>query len=565
MKTLERKTSKKIQISIGIITVISLIHWLATFFTDKLVFTFPDKLDRAYKFFILDYPVCKAATFVCLFLFYTFIYKVLIDRNKEENEIYKIAKCGLPYLILMVLITAVKIRNGYVTNDEYSILEMALRLEHNTWFTYLTVYFYIISLMLIPFKYSPIFIKVIIEFLVVGCFVYRFKDYFEKKRNNNITGDVLISWEKESFIDRHHLREKILRGSRLRIKRDPKRHEIKYYVLAYLPFLLYPILAYTTSAHRLPVYFLLYLLMVATLIFDKLEEKKLTIKKCFGLLALGALLTHWRTEGIYLFVFLPLLMFLVYSNIRNIQAGIFVIVVSFVLQALVYIPQNVYGVEDLSASATDRMKPFYAYTIVNMMRNGLDREKNAEDLAVVDKYIAIEKIDAVNEHYVDINYEDTFILFDEFNGVRPEASITEYFEFVSAMQNIFKNNPGVFIKTRIGAFVYAAMPYHVSFESGIKGIIKGLFSVFKSLSYNIFIPFITIILILLYALIKKRWFTFFMCGAIMAHWFIVFILAPASYFKYYFPIYMSGYMYITMLIIQTIYNRKALKKITFLG
>lgn len=558
----KKKKIKKLNI---IITLISLIHFAVTFYTDRFVFTFPEKGTTAYSFFVLDYPVCKVVTLCALLAIYSFIYKVFIDKNRDRNSEYQIAICALPYFIIMLFITAFKIRGGYVTNDEYSILTMAQNLEHNTWFTYITVYFYIVSLMLIPYKYAPIFVKLIIEFFVVGYIVFRFKNYFEKKSNNNITGDNLYYWEKESFIDRHHLRERILRGSRLRIKRDPKRHEIKYYYLSYIPFLLYPILAYTTSAHRLPVYFLLYLMMFVTLIFDKLENNKLTFKKSFCLLMLGAILTHWRTEGIYLFVFLPLLMFLVYSNIRNIQAAIFVIVLSFVLQALVYIPQNVYGVDNLSASATDRMKPFYAYTIVNMMRNGLDREKNAEDLSIVDKYIAIDKIDAVNEHYENINYEDTFILFDEFNGVRPEASVTEYFEFVSAMQNMFKNNPDVFIKTRIGAFAYAAVPYHISFGGGIKGIVKGVFSLFKSISYNIFIPFVTIIILCIYSLIKKRWFSFFMTGALLAHWFIVFILAPASYFKYYFPIYACGYMYIMMLIIQVIYNRKALKKITFLN
>lgn len=561
----EKPDVKKLKKAYSIITIIALVHMGLTFISDIFVFKFPVKESNAYKHFLIDYPVCKILTFLFLFAFYTFIYKVFIDKEKEKNTLYIIAKCGFPYLILMVLITAVKLRGGYVTNDEYAILEMAKGLEHNTWFTYITVYFYIISLMVIPFKYGPIFMKLIVEYIVVGYFVYRFKNYFEIKRNNNLTGDNLYAWERESFVDRHHLRERIFRGSRLKIKRDAKRHEIKYYWFSYLLFLLYPVLAYTTSAHRLPVYFLIYLAMVVTLIFDKLENNELTISKAVALLFIGAVLTHWRTEGIYLVILLPILMFLVYTNIRHKKAALTILIISILFQALVYIPQNVIGVEDLSSSANDRMKPFYAYTIVNMMRNGLDREKNAEDLAIIDKYMAIEKIDAVNEHYVDINYEDTFILFEEWNGVREEATFADYYEYTEAMKRLFKNNPDVFIKTRIGAFAYAAVPYHVNFAGGVSGIIKGLFSLYKSLSYNIIIPFFTIIAILVFSLIKRRWFTFFMCGGLMAHWFIVFILAPASYFKYYFPIFICGYMYLLMLLIQTIYNKKALKKITFLN
>lgn len=548
-----------------IIGIITLIHFILTFFTDKLVFTFPDKSSSAYRFFIMDYSVCKFFTLIFLFGFYTFIYKVFRENDRENRTLYTIARCGFPYLILMLLITAVKIRGGYVTNDEYAILEMAKNLEHNTWFTYITVYYYIISLMIFPFKYGPIVMKVIVEYISVGYVIFRFKNYFEIKRNNNITGDNLYAYEKESFIDRHHLREKWLRGSRLRIKRDAKRHEIKFYWFSYLLFLMYPVLAYTTSAHRLPIYFLIYLVMVVTLVFDRIEENDLTMPKLFAILFIGAILTHWRTEGIYLFVLLPILMFLAYKNIRHKRAAITLIAVSLVFQVLVYIPQNVVGVEDLSASANDRMKPFYAYTVVNMMRNDLDREANAEDLAIVDRYMSLEKIDAVNEHYEDINYEDTFILFEEFNGVREDASMADYFEYTEALKRIFKNNAGVFIKTRIGAFTYAAIPYHIEFSSGVKGIVRGILSTVKSLSYNIFIPFVTIVLICIYTLIKKRWFTFFLTGGVICHWFIVFILAPASYFKYYFPVYICGYLYILLLLIQVIYNRKALKKITFLN
>ena len=142
--------------------------------------------------------------------------------------------------------------------------------------------------------------------------------------------------------------------------------------------------------------------------------------------------------------------------------------------------------------------------------------------------------------------------------------MTEFFDYALALKNIFKNNIGVFIKTRVGAFVYAAIPYHINFEPGLKGIVKGFFSIFKSVSYNIFIPFISIIIICIYSLSRKRWFTFFLTGGLIAHWFIVFILAPASYFKYYFPVYACGYLYLILLVLQTIYNKKALKKITFL-
>ena len=65
----------------------------------------------------------------------------------------------------------------------------------------------------------------------------------------------------------------------------------------------------------------------------------------------------------------------------------------------------------MAAAADDRMKPFYAYTITNMYRNGLDYEKNKEDLEIVDRYLSLDMIESINEYYGDINYEDVLILY----------------------------------------------------------------------------------------------------------------------------------------------------------
>ncbi|MBP5383776.1 MAG: hypothetical protein J6Y57_02255, partial [Lachnospiraceae bacterium] len=312
------------------------------------------------------------------------------------------------------------------------------------------------------------------------------------------------------------------------------------------------------SAHRLPVYFLLYLLLISTLLFDLIRKRPLSKSKAVLLLLLGAILTQWRTEGIYLLVLLPILMLFVYHELRSRKTFCIFLLVMLFIQYLVSVPQNGLVAREMGAAADDRMKPFYAYTITNMFRNGLDREANAEDLAIVDRYLALDKIDAINEYYGDINYEDVLILYQEgFVGVREEAGVTEFFEYAAALKRIFLHNPGVFLKTRIGAFCYAAMPYHI--ETG-NGIVSLGISIVKSLSYNLFIPLILIAVFCITALFKKRWFSFFLTGGVLAHWFIVFILAPASYFKYYFPVYITAYFYLLLLILQWFAGRKQEEK-----
>ena len=343
-----------------------------------------------------------------------------------------------------------------------------------------------------------------------------------------------------------------------------------------LLFVLYPVIAYTTSAHRLPIYFLLYLLLITMLLFDRLEQAALTIPRLLTIIILGCILTQWRTEGIYLLVLIPILVLLCYENIhltgkrtlRLKDKKVFVIslIIYLICQYVISIPQNGLMAKEIGAAADDRMKPFYAYTITNMYRNGLDLDRNSEDLAIVDKYISLESLDKISSYYGDINYEDVLILYQPgFVGVREEAGVTEYYDFVLALKRIFKNNPKIFLRTRIGAFVYAALPFHITFTGLTPGaLVSFAVSVVKTVSYNLFIPLVTVLFLCLYSLARGRWFTFFTTGGLLAHWFIVFILAPASYFKYYFPVYIIAYLYLLLIIIAGLYNRRHSTKIKIL-
>lgn len=498
----------------GIICLgLSIIHLCITFFTDKTIFLVPMNAN------LTDAIICKILAGVVLFFLYygayLIIFKGIVPSAKSSN-FYKIFLTALPYLLVIIAVCIIKLPNGYLSNDETLIVDGALKLEHYTWFYYITTYFYIVSFMIFPTYLGPIYMKLIIEFFVVGYVVYRIKKTLGKP----------------------------------------------YGYFGYTLFLLYPVIAYTTSAHRLPIYFLLYIFLMAMLIFDGIDKVDLSFKKALFIVFLGAVLTQWRTEGIYLAVIVPILMLFTYSNLRNVKKIFFLIIGTIIMQYLISIPQNGFVAKEMGAAADDRMKPFYAYTITNMFRNGLDEEKNANDLAIVDKYLSIDKINAINEYYGDINYEDVLILYKpDFVGVREETDITDFFNYANALKRIFKNNIGIFLKTRIGAFCYAALPYHIEHGNGIANL--GI-SLIKAILYNLFIPLIIIILICIYALFKKKWFTFFLTGGVIAHWFIVFILAPASYFKYYFPVYITAYFYLLIIILTIIYNKKGHDKLSII-
>ncbi len=480
----------------------AVIHTAISFYTDRLVFTVkPAEM-------LHNYIPCKLLMLIALYLFWSFLF--------TGNR--KILKYAALYLIPMTAVCLFKLPQGFLSNDEHLIFEQALQLADYTWFYYLTTWYYIISVMIIPAWFGPIVVKLIIELLVCGYCLYRFTGYLDKK----------------------------------------------YGLLLYLGFLLPPILAYTTSAHRIPIYIFIYLLLMFMLFMDRLEEIPASRTKLCGELFLIALLTQWRTEGIYLALLGPAMLLVAYPDLRKNKASVLrLIALSVLAQYLVAVPQ--YGLipHRMNDQADNRMGPFYAYTVTNMFRNGLDQEKNSEDLKQIDRFLDLEIIQAINEYLGDINYEDTLILYyPGYVGRRPEADDADYRAYVDACKHLFLANPDVLAKTRLGSFDYAATVYDIRWEEGgIKGFARFLISIVKTVSYNLYLPMCLLLILFVYSILKRRPLTFLLTLCLFGHWFIVFVLAPASYFKYYFPVYFTVYFWWIMIAACFLYNKNSSKQL----
>lgn len=492
----------------SIAVILSLVHCIITFYTDKHVFTaLSDGLLALPSDKLFNYILCKILLLFALFFIYRTVFRIIFTKDKKELKEYQIFKHALPYLIVLIAVLIFKLPQGFLSNDENLIFAESSNLNSYTWFYYLTTYYYNVCLMLIPAWFGPVIIKVLIQFLICGYTVYRMNTY--------------LNGNKVSYI-------------------------------MYLPFILPPVLAYTTSAHRIPIYYLLYLLILYILFMDMLENVQLTKSKGLLLLLLSAVLTQWRTEGIYLAVIIPILMFVCYKNIRNKRIAIKVILASILIQYIVAIPQYGGLVPDrLGDQANNRMGPFWAYTITNMYRNGLDLEKNKDDLEKVGRYLDLDVLKAINDDLGDINYEDTLILyFEGYTGLIENATVEDYIAYTEGCKNIFINNPDVLIRTKLGSFDYAARPYHLK---------SGIVNKMKDIVYDVYLPLLIILILWVYSVIRKNPYFFFATSGIIGHFIIVFVLSPASYFKYYFPIYMMGYFYLILIICMLISktNKKA--------
>ena len=121
-------------------------------------------------------------------------------------------------------------------------------------------------------------LKAVISIIVALYYILRFKKYIENRKNNNITGDVLFRWDSISIIDKYHLRERIFGGSRLRIKKDAKRREIKYYVLAFIPALVFVVFSLMPENILLSISLSVNTLLIVKLLFDAIESNSRSIR-----------------------------------------------------------------------------------------------------------------------------------------------------------------------------------------------------------------------------------------------------------------------------------------------
>ena len=168
---------------------------------------------------------------------------------------------------------------------------------------------------------------------------------------------------------------------------------------------------------------------------------------------------------------------------------------------------------------------------MNMSRLGLDKNKYLQEMEAIDKYLSLETVDLINKDLGDKNYEDEYISFKGgYIGINSNATEEELAEYKNAVMKIVKQEPVIFLKTRIGLWKY--MILHNS-----------------DVQKNLNIPIIALFLAAIYGFIKKRWAYLLISIGLLGNTAITLLLAPAAYFKYYYHIYLVGWLFITVALI----------------
>ena len=430
---------------------------------------------------ILSFLVIKAATLLVLFFWW---YGVLLIVCRKSHALRQIALYSLPLFVLMVA-WMIYDHPLKLFGDEYNIFSDVITYDlfprHFTLFTGLV---YAISLSLIPLEYGVVLIKIVLQALTCGYCTYRLVKAFGKKG-----------------------------------------------FLTYLIFLL--VFYKWLYAHRMHFYGLLFLLLFVKLLMDHYEKKAENNWMILALLLGFSVLSLWRKEGLYLLLTAPAMVCCAYRIPWKKCIPVFAAMFAFTIA--LYIPNT------MNVSFTAEDSHTYITWFVHMAREGLDLSEYPEEVAIIDEYISIDTMNRMNAELGNDNYADNYIVWKEgYIGLRPDVSSDTISAFKSAVIRLIIKEPWIFLKTRVGIYLYSAGTFKLP-PSPAAAVI--------TIGRNLHIPMAMILLTFLFSLIKRHWLLFFSTGSLLGHTAITTVFSPAGYFKYYYHCWLCGWFLIVLTVI----------------
>lgn len=473
----------------------SVLYWLLSFYLERFVFA-PGTAEQ-HPFTYISVKLLTLGTIFALALFF---YNALTGLRRRTEA----AQTLLYFLPVFVCVTAFwAVCHSYPIQygDQLNILDSAIYYSNmGGFFNYLTTYIPMIAMNIIPSGAFAVIFKIFLISLAAGYCVCRVR---------RLTSSWLA-------------------------------------FLLYFPFLVPPGLYLSENIHRCPMYAVLYMLFSCVLLCDHLEKRSLTRGKFVVLSFMAAALTQWRSEGIYLLLLSPVLLYLAYRPRLTAGRKAMVTALMLAVQLIVFVPQKL-ETGAAAGGASERALPLFEYLITNMERKGLDKVKNAEELAIVDRYVSVDAIHALNEQNGDYNYNDNLIIY---HGLRKDATQADKDEFKAAVIRLVLKNPGVYLRTQLGAWAY------ISTER----LSDRRLDVISNIFQDLFIPTAWLIAVWIYSLARKDWLVWFLTSGHLCHMAITTLLLPAAYFKYFYSEYLYAFLTLTLLLPIFLKGRKNQQK-----
>lgn len=503
-----------------IFLLISIIHFIITSFTDKIMFNFEE-------INIINYAICKIILFIVLVSFWQFIAQIIIYKNAKLKKYFT---NFLIYIVPMIVLLLFIWPGIWLGDDNKNFFNYAITTNYFYQLNYLTTIFYIIAFMIFPCPSGAIILQTIFFGIVAS---YITTNTLEVTKNSKIS------------------------------------------YLMYLPFIFLHTIFYTFYVNRPVIVGTLYLLLVCILVFDKIKEKKLSTSKFWSIVLIVALLTTWRKEQFYLVLIIPILIFVTYKLKPNFKNIVKIIIPIFMITILIYAPQQM-AFKDKKDSFKRNM-PTYITPLSYMLNTDLRGENIEEALSKIDKIIDVSVckkypsngdcaplyhkevwrefgVEDIKEFkkgykYIVLHNLDKYIYSKLLTFLGATSIKGDTFSSIE----LYQNNEDTIYSTGIKS---SKVIFDYNLRKNILTVIEGktnnmVFNIIYRILFNLFIPIIAILIVFAVSVFKKNLFYFLITGMTLAQALIVFLTAPASYFMYYFYAYLLGWFLITFKICKT--------------
>lgn len=522
---------KKLSIVLGL-TLISLI--ISYSICEPIAFnngmSLQDKLNN--KLFIIIFVVYT----IFLLLIWNAIIEFIIKlKNKDKNVLIFIKHFCIYFLVMFIVLLVMW--PGHIVWDEMYVIEYTENYSIFMWQSVITQLYYGIALLIFPSVISIVVLQIIFISLIVAYIQMKIETIYNKRTFNII-----------------------------------------FYVLLLIP----SVIANNLYILRLPMYSYITLLFFAMILFKHIENNSFSIKQILLLILTSVIMVLWRSEGLVFIIFAPLIIGFGYKklNIALKIAGIF-----FISMIVSYI-----GFNKVFKENEDKSYSLLVY--VNPLSNMLQEDINVtdKDLEAIDKVMDIELIKQNPSYTETPSYWNGRLIRDDYKDNLSNTT--------KSYIKIILKNPISFIKARFATFFASSgmdgkvIPQvenrflnHIAGKENNNFIEEfcskhnGMKPIFKNLKINIesflngenvrtgeqnqfmkvvFWNFIPVLLIILFIgimnLFKRNWLVAIMCISLIAKSGLVFLTAPASYFMYYFPEYIIGFLIICITIYENTKN-----------
>ena len=522
MKVLEyvKKTIKENKISI----VISILIYIYSIYTTNHYFNFSYSDFGMFAWFryLLIRGIFVILDFTVVY-YISNIIKKLIKKDKDTKNLLIFFAIAL--LINMILL--LMLWPGNWINDELGVLYEARQFNYYSWQNYLTVIFFSVCVMALPTAVSIILIQVI---FISFSFAY-FVNYVYKTTKTKWVGAL------------------------------------------FLVLLLPPIIYNNLYPLRITMYTYIELLFLTWLYKKYKENEKFDVASTLISAITIFILAFWRTEGIY-YLALPLIIYFLFKkNGKILLKSISIVIISVTL---------VGAFSNLDKKADYKKYIEYKTTaMINPLSILLQEELKGDieqELEKIDKVMDVEVIRQNPQ-----NWNILIVFKPEYNLYRSDM-VEHYDGITSAYLKIILNNFSAFLKQRWEVFEitngdydmeynYYALndyndfstertdivkqskfgkPINIELRNNFLKFLRGEKLEFIIKFWNVKPVLLILAIIMVIFIIKKKYIEVLIIVNLFAKTILIFLTAPASFFMYYYPIYVEGILLIIVCCIYTI-------------